>query len=62
MDVERVPFTGLDGKVHMVPAAEVDQFVDGRTGLPLTNEAYDESKRRLRAAEAADAAREASDG
>lgn len=46
---ERVPFVGRDGKTHMVDSSRMDEFVDGRTGEPISDEEYDESKRRLEA-------------
>lgn len=47
-------FVEIDG--HKVDAHRVDQFYDGRTGRRVTDEEWDESQRRLREAEAADAA------
>lgn len=40
---------------HMVDPHTIDQFIDGHTGLPITDEQWDESQRRLREAEEADA-------
>jgi len=57
---EYVEIIGSDGRPHRVHAAEADQFYDGRTGELISDEDYDESKRRRLAAEAAD--REARDG
>lgn len=51
---EYVEIVGSDGKTHRVLAAKVDQFFDGRTGEPISDADYDESKRRLAEAEAAD--------
>ncbi len=43
----------LDG--HMVDPDRIDQFYDGNTGRRITDEEWDESQRRLREHEAADA-------
>lgn len=32
---------------HAIDPHEVDMFFDGRTGMPLTDEQWDEQKRRL---------------
>lgn len=37
-----VPFNG-----HMVDPARLDEFVSGRTGQPITDAEWDETKRRL---------------
>lgn len=43
----KIPFTGADGRAHQVDADRVDEFVDGRTGEPISDADYDESKARL---------------
>lgn len=40
---------------HNVPAERVDQFLSGRTGQPIPDDQWDESKRRVAIAEELDA-------
>ena len=54
MDDEYVEIIGTDGRKHRIPAARADEFFDGRTGLLISDEAYDEDKRRRIAAETAE--------
>lgn len=41
------PTVPLNG--HQVPADQVDLFLDGQTGQPITDEQWDEQKARLQA-------------
>lgn len=54
MDEDYVEIIGTDGRPHRVPAARMDEFVDGRTGQLISDADYDESKRRTIAAETAE--------
>lgn len=42
----------MDVNGHNADPAAADQFFDGRTGEPITDEAWDESKRRLEVSDA----------
>lgn len=53
---EHDEFILIDG--HKVAAELADQFYSGKTGERVTDAEWDESRRRIREAEAADAARE----
>lgn len=44
---ETVVIVDSSGKRHNVPADRADDFHDGKTGLPIPDHEYDESKRRL---------------
>jgi hypothetical protein len=44
-----IEIKGADGRVHVIDADRADEFFDGRTGLPTTDDEYDESKARLQA-------------
>jgi hypothetical protein len=46
---ETVVVVDSSGRRHNVPADRADDFHDGRTGLPISDAEYDESKRRLEA-------------
>lgn len=46
---EKVPLVGVDGKVHMIPADHADDYRHGSTGAALTDEQWDEQKRRKEA-------------
>ena len=45
--VESVEIVGLDGRVHTVQADQADLFRNGHDGGPLTDQEWDEQKRRL---------------
>ncbi|HTM85206.1 MAG TPA: hypothetical protein VL179_09960, partial [Mycobacterium sp.] len=38
-----IEIKGADGRVHVIDADRADEFFDGRTGLPTTDDEYDES-------------------
>jgi hypothetical protein len=44
---ETVVVVGSDGRRHNVPAHRADDFHDGKSGLPLSDDDYDEMQRRL---------------
>lgn len=44
--MDTVQIEGTDGRTHEVPAAEADRFRTGNDGRTLTDEEWDETKRR----------------